>query len=1006
MEPGHAVRVPVTAEVRPADQGHLLSKLTDMGFSEVASRRALAGTLTFDQAVIRLVEERDHGSDVSVITAPTGSWQWHTGSKWVDYENESSAQLTAAYFSCREEAQLSIGGFRYSVDLEALEQRRADFDGRRRPVRGRVDGIEVLPLSKRGGGVPMRSMTGLMRHDGPLFDAEATAYEWRDGRGWHPYDTSVSSSIAARAKCGEKHVQVSIAGRPYIIDLDQMLQVNPATGGKREIRPAVSDASSPTPGSLWEWCCDEEDPVMWVVYGEKAQVLLEDAFQKRRASASITASTGVKYTVQFADMVQVSTVHNRRRAVRRTQVAKAKMETPKKCVLATVTPRGPTTYQWEVCTDAAWNRVHQDTNLKLESTFGDLLEGVEVEEGSLMLYDFEALEVEDAVSGNRRKLRRRLVGGKLGFEQDVGKEEEVFSQWQALQRAGNEFKDDTFHGAAALWKREPRPGLVERWCRPKEVRGLGPQTILLRSDVKPRDVAQGCIGDCWIVSVLALLAAHPQLLERIVVTKDMQRCCAYIVRLCHAGQWRSILVDDLLPCRADGTLVYVRSQRNQLWPMLVEKACAKLHGSFEALIGGQMFESMGCLTGYVCDTVKLYEKPFSAAWQYVASMLSKGYLLCTAASPKVSSEHAKALGLICGHAYAILRAHEEGGDEGVKLVEIRNPHGCGVWKGDWSDLSQKWNEPNAPRLPHDGVRQNPPSARFWMSFSDFMHWFGTVQYCKVRPPTWSDERMDFALSAPDLLQDRGRIFCFDVQVPMSAEIAVLQVGDRGRACAKGMSDAGWALLRVPHKSSRSSSIRLAGRRYELVTDCARRLHGCVAGEVEMDPGSYALVPLVLCGRRAARPGSGQDRATLVLYTSSKVANARVVDGLPSGAVQRDVALLRAEALGGVTETLATIREHCGQTIIAFNQSWSPLKVKIAAEQSLRVEWSRGSPTTVDVVPSGFAQVLQALTFNVHMPGTSTLKWETEASISSRFSAKEHTPSLVNDLHACVPWPPK
>ena len=58
----------------------------------------------------------------------------------------------------------------------------------------------------------------------------------------------------------------------------------------------------------------------------------------------------------------------------------------------------------------------------------------------------------------------------------------------------------------------------------------------------------------------------------------------------------------------------------------------------------------------------------------------------SAGTPGSTENLPTSTGLITGHAYTILSAHEVNSrGQRVKLLRLRNPWGSGEWKGQWSD---------------------------------------------------------------------------------------------------------------------------------------------------------------------------------------------------------------------------------------------------------------------------------------------------------------------------------
>lgn len=60
------------------------------------------------------------------------------------------------------------------------------------------------------------------------------------------------------------------------------------------------------------------------------------------------------------------------------------------------------------------------------------------------------------------------------------------------------------------------------------------------------------------VCALSVLAERPDVIKRIVLTQEHNPAGAYQVRLCRAGQWHTLTVDDTFPVNALSMLAYLK----------------------------------------------------------------------------------------------------------------------------------------------------------------------------------------------------------------------------------------------------------------------------------------------------------------------------------------------------------------------------------------------------------------------------------------------------------------
>ena len=150
----------------------------------------------------------------------------------------------------------------------------------------------------------------------------------------------------------------------------------------------------------------------------------------------------------------------------------------------------------------------------------------------------------------------------------------------------------------------------------------------------PSDIQPGTLSDNWLLSAVSILAERPALLERIFLTKDYNEAGLYQLRLCHNGEWQTLVLDDYFPCYPNGGPIFSHSKHeNELWVLLLEKAYAKLHGGYKTLQGGSTSDALFNLTGAptmsLCFKDEKVKQMLSAGkiWDLVKHFLDEGYLV-------------------------------------------------------------------------------------------------------------------------------------------------------------------------------------------------------------------------------------------------------------------------------------------------------------------------------------------------------------------------------------------
>ncbi|KAM3918036.1 calpain-3 isoform 2-T2 [Leptodactylus fuscus] len=280
------------------------------------------------------------------------------------------------------------------------------------------------------------------------------------------------------------------------------------------------------------------------------------------------------------------------------------------------------------------------------------------------------------------------------------------------------------------------------WKRPPEI-CENPQFII--GGANRTDICQGDLGDCWFLAAIACLTLNEKLLFRVIPPEQNfteNYAGIFHFQFWRYGDWVDVIIDDCLPTFNNQLVFTKSSQRNEFWSALLEKAYAKLHGSYEALKGGNTTEAMEDFTGGVTEFYEIKDAP-KDLYKIMKKAFERGSLIGCSIDAIVPAqfETRMASGLVKGHAYSVTGVEETPykGDK-VKLVRLRNPWGQVEWNGSWSDNSKEWTiieKSEKSRLQH----QIKEDGEFWMSFDDFMKNFTKLEICNLTADALESDRL-------------------------------------------------------------------------------------------------------------------------------------------------------------------------------------------------------------------------------------------------------------------------
>jgi len=306
--------------------------------------------------------------------------------------------------------------------------------------------------------------------------------------------------------------------------------------------------------------------------------------------------------------------------------------------------------------------------------------------------------------------------------------------------------------------------------------------VKLYGEVDPSDIGQGGVGDCWLLSAISAMAEFEGIIQHLFRKTEVAETLprddpnVYTVTLWDMSRWEEtdIVIDERLVLKPNGQgLLGCRpSVDGELWACYLEKAVAAHCGGWDQIEGGTCVHAWRLLLGirdtytfkadsdgnWTCwglwnPNTESYEEitnspreGYQGVWpmnwpevggarltlddsasssemfKRLAAWDEEDYLMCCGTE---GSDDQATDGIVDGHAYTIMEAHENILGTGINLIKVRNPWGKGEFAcGRFDDDGPGWSE--YPQIKDFCNHAKADDGIFWLEDTEFFTYFKQI----------------------------------------------------------------------------------------------------------------------------------------------------------------------------------------------------------------------------------------------------------------------------------------
>lgn len=254
----------------------------------------------------------------------------------------------------------------------------------------------------------------------------------------------------------------------------------------------------------------------------------------------------------------------------------------------------------------------------------------------------------------------------------------------------------------------------------KRISEIYPESEIYKEEITTSDVAGGIFHESYLLSSMYRIAQDSGMaIKKLFINKDINTAGIYSLKIFIDGCPKTVTIDDYIPyISTSNQPAFIHTSSKSVWALLVEKAWAKVCGSYEKAHSKTPYDFFSFVTPYavkIMDNDQVGEDRKDFFWANLNVSYKNGYWMNT---ESIESSKVEAKGIYPLKTFTVKGTFEDEKQQ-TKLVLLDGHTNKDSWRGEWKDTSDNWTDD----LKQVAKFETKHTGEFYVSYEEYLKYF-------------------------------------------------------------------------------------------------------------------------------------------------------------------------------------------------------------------------------------------------------------------------------------------